>query len=222
MTGRHKQRVREHYAAQATSFGSPQRESRLVTWVRAREVLVVREMLRLQGGESILDAGCGPGVHAQALAARGHEVWAFDLAAEMVAAVDGHVARRFVADVETLRLGRTFDRVLCLGVMEFVADPGETLTRLRDHLAPGGRLIVLVPRSGPGGWIYRFAKARHRLAARLYAPRKLRLLGEAIGLRCVGYATPFAHNLVAAFEHGPASAAKSADFVAPLDQRLTA
>ncbi len=42
-----------------------------------------------------------------------------------------------------------FDTVLCLNVLEYVADPAGVLARLQAVLKPGGRIVVLVPQ-GPG------------------------------------------------------------------------
>ncbi|MGA7235418.1 MAG: glycosyltransferase [Bryobacteraceae bacterium] len=42
-----------------------------------------------------------------------------------------------------------FDTVLCLNVLEYLADPAAALRSLRATLKPGGRIIVLVPQ-GPG------------------------------------------------------------------------
>jgi SAM-dependent methyltransferase len=38
-----------------------------------------------------------------------------------------------------------FDTALCLNVLEYLEDPAATLAALRDTLADGGRLLVLVP-----------------------------------------------------------------------------
>ncbi len=42
-----------------------------------------------------------------------------------------------------------FDTVLCLNVLEYLAEPAAALARLRATLKPGGRIVVLVPQ-GPG------------------------------------------------------------------------
>jgi 2-polyprenyl-3-methyl-5-hydroxy-6-metoxy-1,4-benzoquinol methylase len=191
-------RVRRYYGAWAATYGDPDDDG-LFSWVRAREARLVDELLALTGGESILDAGCGSGVHARPLAARGHEVWAVDFTPEMVERVVPHVARAHVADVTTLALGRTFDRILCLGVLEFVSDPLIALRRLHAHLAPGGLLVVLVPRNTLAGRLYQLLKARHGLAARLHSPSALRRAGATVGLDCVARRTPFFHNVVMAF-----------------------
>ena len=192
-------RLRDYYGAWAERYGDP-KDDGLFARVRNREMRIVHELLALVGTESILDAGCGSGVYARPLATRGHEVWAVDLCPEMVKRVAGHVHHAMVADLSSLALERLFDRILCLGVFEFVIDPASVFRRLRDHLSPGGRLIVLVPRTTIGGRIYQLLKARHGLAARLYAPAELRRLGEAAGLVYRSRCSPFFHNTVMVFE----------------------
>jgi SAM-dependent methyltransferase len=47
--------------------------------------------------------------------------------------------------IEALDGGGTYDSVLCLNVLEHVADDEEALRRFRDQLRSGGRLLLLVP-----------------------------------------------------------------------------
>ncbi len=47
------------------------------------------------------------------------------------------------ADLEAL--GDRFDTVLCLNVLEHVADPAAALRNIHAALAPGGRLVLYVP-----------------------------------------------------------------------------
>jgi SAM-dependent methyltransferase len=190
--------VRQHYGAWAPTYGDPTDDG-WFAHVRAREVRLVDQMLALRGGESILDAGCGPGIYAGALKQRGHQVWAVDICPEMIARIANRVDHAQVADVRTLDLGRTFDRVLCLGVLEYVSDAIATLRRLRDHLAPEGRGLVLVPRRGIGGSLYRREKRRHGLRVQLYSAAQLRDLAGRAGLAHVGHRYPFFHNVLMAF-----------------------
>jgi 2-polyprenyl-3-methyl-5-hydroxy-6-metoxy-1,4-benzoquinol methylase len=197
-----KNRVKQHYGQWAGTYGDVADDG-WFAWVRAREARLVYRALDLRGSVSVLDAGCGPGLYAMVIQGRGHEVWAIDFAPEMVARARGHVTHVEQADIEDLALGRTFDRVLCVGVLEWVQSPEKALQRLAEHLAPGGRLVILVPRTGPGGWIYQYQKRKHSLAARLYSPSGMRRLGEAVGLRYHQHVTPALHNFVMVFTaHG--------------------
>lgn len=103
-------------------------------------------------GARILDAGCGPGRIGGALSEAGHVVVGIDVDPTLIeAAEQDHPGPRWlVGDLAELDLparGITtgFDAVVCAGnVMPFLAPStrGEVLTRLRTHLAPGGRIAI--------------------------------------------------------------------------------
>lgn len=44
-------------------------------------------------------------------------------------------------------LGRTFDTVLCVNVLEYVDDPAAVVNSIQHALATGGKLLILVPQS---------------------------------------------------------------------------
>ncbi|GAB2932176.1 class I SAM-dependent methyltransferase [Streptomyces mayteni] len=98
------------------------------------------------GARSALDVGCGTGRFAGRLAERGLAVDAVDPSAEVIAAAEAHSGPggpRFVhADVTTMELPAAhYDFVSCLASIHHV--PFDTVTRLRDALAPGGVLAIL-------------------------------------------------------------------------------
>jgi 2-polyprenyl-3-methyl-5-hydroxy-6-metoxy-1,4-benzoquinol methylase len=112
-----------------------------------------RLFLLLEGhapaGSRVLDAGCGTGTLALALAARGYRVTGVDLSGAML-----DVARRKDAagavswrqgDVTRLDLGETFDVVTCvadiLNHLETVEEWGRAFERFAAHLRSGGRLF---------------------------------------------------------------------------------
>jgi SAM-dependent methyltransferase len=96
---------------------------------------------------SVLDAGCGTGRVAIELVRRGVDAVGVDLDDELLAAARAKApqVRWHLADLATVRLGRTFDVVVLAGnVMIFVAPGTEAvvLANLRAHLAPDGRLVA--------------------------------------------------------------------------------
>ncbi|HNR86834.1 MAG TPA: class I SAM-dependent methyltransferase [Spirochaetota bacterium] len=96
----------------------------------------------------VLDIGCGTGVHASLLAARGYEVDGVDLSTDMIAIARtrGRDNLRFhVGDAVAFRLGWTFDVVVSLfhvvnyqTTNEGLAEYFENIIR---HLEPGGTFI---------------------------------------------------------------------------------
>ncbi len=113
----------------------------------------LHDLFRRRGPvRSVLDVACGTFAINLPLAKRGYEVVGRDLSEAMLA-----VARRNLGsaqrtadvargDLRSLRLGRTFDAVLCLGTaFNYItedADVRKALRTARLHLRPGGLLVL--------------------------------------------------------------------------------
>ncbi|NSC25328.1 class I SAM-dependent methyltransferase [Streptomyces albus subsp. chlorinus] len=106
------------------------------------------------GCGTALDVGCGTGRFARRLAGRGIEVDAIDPSAKIIAearALSGQTGdgapppgspRYRQADVTAVGLPHArYDFISCLASLHHV--PFDTVTSLRDALAPGGVLVVL-------------------------------------------------------------------------------
>ena len=116
-----------------------------------QEVGFLWDALRLAPGMRVLDAGCGPGRHAVALARRGIEVVGVDLSPEFLAiaraAAAGLPATFVEADVRDLSFATGFDAVICLcqggfGLLGGGEDEHEAVVALARTLHPGGRLAL--------------------------------------------------------------------------------
>ena len=98
----------------------------------------------------VLDVGCGGGLLSEALAQRGAEVTAIDLAPDLlqVARLHGLETGTRVdyrlSSVEALAGEATggFDAVTCMEMLEHVPDPASVLSACAALLRPGGRLFV--------------------------------------------------------------------------------
>jgi len=105
----------------------------------------VESALAELGGPSslrLLEVGCGPGLLAQALAARGHRVVAIDSSEEAIAAtrargVDGRVARFPAFEDDD-----PFDAVLFTRSLHHIPPLRAAVTRAHELLRPGGALIL--------------------------------------------------------------------------------
>lgn len=103
-------------------------------------------------GARILDAGCGPGRVGGRLAVLGHQVVGVDLDPELIAAAEvDHPGATWltqdlaVLDLEAEGVSEGFDVIVSAGnVMTFLAPATrrDVLRRLREHLAPEGRLAI--------------------------------------------------------------------------------
>jgi ubiquinone/menaquinone biosynthesis C-methylase UbiE len=108
----------------------------------------VLELLGEVAGQRVLDAGCGPGLYAEELVARGGEVVAFDHSPRMV-----DLARNRLGDKAMVRVhdlvdpldwleDDSFHGVVLALVIHHLDDRVAALRELRRVLRPGGRLVV--------------------------------------------------------------------------------
>ncbi len=118
------------------------------------------EMAGLRNGERGLDVGTGTGHFAFDLAAQGLTVVGVDLSAPMlaVARAKGSDAHLLQSNAAALPLATaSFDLVLSVTALEFVADPEQAVDEMWRVVRPSGRLVVGVLNAlSPWAW------ARHR------------------------------------------------------------
>jgi arsenite methyltransferase len=122
---------------------------------RSRDVLrrrrLVYEALGAQPGERILDVGCGPGFYTSELLDQvepNGSVLGVDASPQMLAVAAhrcegrGGVELR-QADATALPVeDATFDRAVCVQVLEYVSEVETALRELYRALRPGGRVVV--------------------------------------------------------------------------------
>jgi arsenite methyltransferase len=122
---------------------------------RSRDVLrrrrLVYEALGAQPGERILDVGCGPGFYASELldqvGPEGSVVGLDSSPAMLAVAAHRTEGRRGVefhqADATALPVeDATFDRAVCVQVLEYVSDVESGLREIHRALRPGGRAVI--------------------------------------------------------------------------------
>ncbi len=118
-----------------------------------QEAAFLVDVLELGRGARLLDAGCGPGRHVRAMAARGIDVVGADLAESFcrLVAEGDPPAPAVVADIRSLPFAGGFDAVIsiCQGGFGLLGGPGApvdadvaAVVELARCLRPGGRLAL--------------------------------------------------------------------------------
>ena len=98
----------------------------------------------------VLDLGCGGGILAESMAARGARVTAVDANASAIEVARRHAQQNRVqvdyrvatAEQHAAASGESYDLITCMELLEHVPDPGSLLAACAAMLKPGGDLIV--------------------------------------------------------------------------------
>ena len=137
--------------AAVCSYGMPEFYNRMIHRCQHR---ALAPWLDVAPDARVLDVGCGVGRWSSLLAARGAMVTGMDLSPTMIAEAQRRAAERGVADrcrflvqdLAHLEAGERFDLVLGVTVLQHILDPAalrSAVRRMADHLAPGGRMVLL-------------------------------------------------------------------------------
>ncbi len=142
--------------AAVCSYGMPGFYNRAIALVQRRALAPwLRSLPAGPAGlprPTALDLGCGVGRWSRQLARGGYRVTGVDFSAHMIeqararAAASGADCEFAVANAVDLDLGRRFDLILCVTVLQHILEPGaarRAIGALAAHLAPKGTLVLL-------------------------------------------------------------------------------
>lgn len=190
------QRVTAYFDTRAAAY---QRKSERGLWqyVRQREVARVFELLGPIAGKNVLDLGSGSGYYTRHLLnLNAATVTALDASERMTRNLpnDSRV-RRIIGDAATADAGVRFDQILCVGLLEFVADPRAVLANARRMAREDAVMVCLVPPITIGGRIYRRYHRGHGCEVTLFSEKSFRKVAENAHWRVTAgrRATPYAH-----------------------------
>jgi 2-polyprenyl-3-methyl-5-hydroxy-6-metoxy-1,4-benzoquinol methylase len=188
----HDEALSKAFDGQAPMF----EKSALVTDAAALARLVA--FAALPQGAMVLDAGCGPGLVAEAFLAAGYRVTGVDLSAEMVARARARCARfgeraRFEhGPLEALLRGETFDAAVSRLVVHHVPDPLAFVRAQVARVRPGGAVVasdhVADPEAARARWHQEIEVARDRTHTRNLTTGELADLFARAGLAAVSLA----------------------------------
>lgn len=155
-------------------------------------------------GARTLDVGCGGGILAEAMAARGAKVTAIDMAAAPLSVARIHLResgleveylKSTAEDHAELRAGE-YDVVTCLEMLEHVPDPGQVVAACFRLVRPGGQVFFSTINRNPKAWAMAIVGAEYLLRllprgtheyAKLIRPSELAGWIRAAGLELIGF-----------------------------------
>jgi len=151
-------------------------------------------------GKRIVDVGCGGGILAEAMAARGARVTGIDLAEKPLKVAQLHLLesglevdyRLLAAEALALESPRGFGVVTCMELLEHVPDPAATVRACADLAEPGGQVFFATINRNPKSYLLAVVGAEYMLKllprgthdyARFIKPSELSAMCRAAGLR---------------------------------------
>jgi ubiquinone/menaquinone biosynthesis C-methylase UbiE len=170
------QRVIKHFNKCADSYGDVYRSGTTAGhFFRSRQKIILALLDRLGGG-ALLDVGCGPGMMAQACLDRGFSFSGIDISEAMIAECHRRLGTRESATFSVGKLqslpfpDASFDVVLCMGVLEYVADKEQStaISEMRRVMRPGGLLVISCLNGASLYWMLdRYVHRRVKMVSRL-------------------------------------------------------
>jgi 2-polyprenyl-6-hydroxyphenyl methylase/3-demethylubiquinone-9 3-methyltransferase len=119
----------------------------------------------------ILDVGCGGGILAESMAARGAVVTGIDLADKPLKVAELHSIesganveyRKISAEALALEQPDSFDAVTCMEMLEHVPDPAATVVACAALVKPGGHVFFSTINRNPKSYLFAVIGAEYVL-----------------------------------------------------------
>lgn len=164
--------IEAYFDKSAAEYGRVYDEGEdLRSFIFSERKRIVFEMFDLPAGR-VLDIGCGPAVYTDRLSERGFDIHGVDPSGQMI-----EIARKkgiknaqfYVGSIEKLAYGDGFfDGMLCVGVLEYLADLEAGIKEASRVMKKGGIAIFTIPSSSSilnkiDGILFKLAKGLARL-----------------------------------------------------------
>ncbi len=122
-------------------------------------------------GKRILDVGCGGGILAEAMAARGAQVTGIDLSDKALAVARLHLPesgqqvdyRKIPVETLAAESPASFDVVTCMEMLEHVPDPASVVRACATLVKPGGQVFLSTLNRNPKSYLLAILGAEYIL-----------------------------------------------------------
>lgn len=122
-------------------------------------------------GKRVLDVGCGGGILAESMAARGADVTGIDMGEAPLEVARLHLLESGLEvhyeRIPAERLAReqpaSFDIVTCMEMLEHVPDPGSVVRACADLVKPGGQVFFSTLNRNPKSYLFAIVGAEYIL-----------------------------------------------------------
>lgn len=160
----------EKFSELAHRWWDPQSEFRPLHEINPLRLDYIDRIAMLQG-KNVLDVGCGGGILAEAMAARGARVTGIDLAEKPLKVAQLHLLesgqqvdyRRIPVEELARQAPASFDVVTCMEMLEHVPDPAAVVQACATLLKPGGHAFFATLNRNPKSYLFAIIGAEYVL-----------------------------------------------------------
>lgn len=122
-------------------------------------------------GKNVLDVGCGGGILAESMVAKGAKVMGIDAAVAPLKVAELHLLeskldieyRQITAEQLAQTHAGQFDIVTCLEMLEHVPDPAQTIAACKTLVKPGGAVFFSTINRNPKSYLFAIIGAEYIL-----------------------------------------------------------
>ena len=159
------------FSALAHRWWDPQSEFRPLHEINPLRLEHIERLAGGLQGKRALDVGCGGGILAEAMAARGAKVTGIDLADKPIKVAMIHAAetgstvdyRVVAAEALAEEMPGAFDVVTCMEMLEHVPDPPSTVRACARLVKPGGQVFFSTINRNPKSFLLAIVGAEYVL-----------------------------------------------------------
>ena len=159
------------FSALAHRWWDPNGEFRPLHEINPLRLGHVERLVGGLSGKRVLDVGCGGGILAEAMAAKGAEVLGIDLAEKplkvaMLHGIESESAvkyRNVAVEVLACESPETFDLVTCMEMLEHVPDPASVVASCARLAKPGGWVVFSTINRNPKSFLFAIVGAEYVL-----------------------------------------------------------
>ena len=160
----------EKFSELAHRWWDPQSEFRPLHEINPLRLDHIDRIAALQG-KKVLDVGCGGGILAEAMAAKGAQVTGIDLADKPLKVAQLHLlesgqqvdSRRIAVEELAQQAPASFDVVTCMEMLEHVPDPAAVVDACAALLKPGGHAFFATLNRNPKSYLFAIIGAEYIL-----------------------------------------------------------
>ena len=188
------------FEALASRWWDPQGEFKPLHQLNPLRLQWIDTLSQGLANKRVLDVGCGGGILAESMAARGARVTGIDMGKEPLQVARLHALesgielsyRQLTVEALADELPGSFDVVTCMEMLEHVPDPASVVAACARMVRPGGQLFFSTINRTAKSWLLMIAGAEYLLQMvpkgthqhdRFIQPAELSRYAERAGLR---------------------------------------